>query len=203
MPSFDATRTSASLIERMRCSPDEPAAWSEFVDRYGPRIFHWCLRWGLQQADAEDLTQNVLLKLAQHMRTFAYDPKRSFRAYLKTVTHHAWRDLMESRKLGQVGSGDSQIGRLLDEQKAPDDLNEALDEEHRRAVLEAAMTRVQARVEAKTWQAFQMQSLEQQSGSDAAKQLGMTVAAVFMARSRVQTMLRDEVQRLENPDSDD
>ena len=80
MPNFEGTRTSASLIERIRLSDDESDAWREFVDRYGPKIYRWCLHWNLQPADAEDITQIVLLKLAQKMRTFAYDSKRSFRA---------------------------------------------------------------------------------------------------------------------------
>jgi RNA polymerase sigma-70 factor (ECF subfamily) len=139
------------------------------------------------------------LKLAQKMRTFAYDPRRSFRAWLKTVTHHAWRDFVDTRKPGQVGSGDTEIGKLLDDQKAPHSLNESLEEEHQRALLEEALGRVQARVEPRTFEAFRLQAMEQKSGSDAAKELGMSVTAAFMARSRVQSMLRDEVAALEGP----
>jgi RNA polymerase sigma-70 factor (ECF subfamily) len=202
MSDFGATRTSASLIERMRLAPDEPSSWRDFVDRYGPKIHRWCLRWNVQPADAEDITQTVLLKLAQRMRTFAYDPSRSFRAWLKTVTHHAWRDFVDARKPGQVGSGDTEMGKLLDDQQAPESLNASLDEEHQRAVLEEAMTRVQARVEPKTFEAFRLQVFEQKSGSDTARELGLSVTGVFMARSRVQAMLREEVERLDNPDRD-
>ncbi len=200
MPNFDATRTSASLIERICQSPDEPTSWREFVDRYGPKIFRWCQHWNLQPADAEDITQTVLLKLARKMRTFGYDPQRSFRAWLKTVTHHAWRDLVDSRRPGQVGSGDTEIGKLLDDQQAPDSLNASLEEEHQRALLEEALARVQARVEPKTFAAFRLLALEQKSGSDVATELSMSVTAAFMARSRVQAMLRDEVERLEADD---
>src|SRR5262249_27719327 len=97
MPIPTDTRTSASLLERLR-APEDQAAWRDFAGRYGPKIYKWCLRWNLQEADAEDVTQNVLLKLAAKMRTFAYDPSRSFRAWLKTVTHHAWRDFVDSRR---------------------------------------------------------------------------------------------------------
>jgi RNA polymerase sigma-70 factor (ECF subfamily) len=85
--------TRVSLLLRLQSENDE-RAWEEFVQRYGPRIFQWCRRWGLQQADAEDVTQGVLLRVAQRMRTFRYDPGRSFRAWLKKVAHDAWVDLL-------------------------------------------------------------------------------------------------------------
>src|SRR4051812_26981460 len=85
-------RTSASLLLRLRTAPDDQALWGEFVDRYGPLIYGWCRRWKLQESDAEDVTQDVLLRLATRMREFRYDPSRSFRGWLKTLTRHAWSD---------------------------------------------------------------------------------------------------------------
>src|SRR5882672_12776878 len=90
--------TSASLLGRLRHGPAEPGAWSEFVDRYSPRIYDWCRRWGLQEADAQDVTQIVLVKLVETMRVFAYDPSRSFRGWLRTLTHHAWYDFVRGRQ---------------------------------------------------------------------------------------------------------
>src|SRR5262249_57495976 len=81
-------RTSKTLLNRLR-SPLDQAAWNEFVERYGRRIYGWCRQWGLQEADAQDVTQDVLLRLARKMRSFAYDPSRSFRGWLRTLTHHA------------------------------------------------------------------------------------------------------------------
>jgi RNA polymerase sigma-70 factor (ECF subfamily) len=69
--------------------PTDQAAWSEFNERYGRKIYGWCRHWHLQQADAEEVTQEVLLKLIQKLRTFRFDPARSFRAWPKTVAHHA------------------------------------------------------------------------------------------------------------------
>src|SRR5262249_50160275 len=115
------------------------------------------------------------------MRTFAYDPSRSFRAWLKTVTHHAWRDFVDSRRPGDRGSGDTDICRLLDNQQAPDTLNDFLEDEHQRAVLEKAMAQVKQRVEPRTWEAFRLQALEQKSGSEVANHLAQPVTAVFMA----------------------
>jgi len=75
------------LLNRLRHAPADPAAWEEFVRRYGPRIHAWCRGWGLQDADAQDVTQDVLLEIARKVRDFHFDPTRSFRAWLKTLAH--------------------------------------------------------------------------------------------------------------------
>src|SRR5437763_1879635 len=89
------SRTSPTLIGRLGTDPADQAAWVEFVRRYGPRILGWCRRWNLQDADAEDVTQSVLLRLAGKLRTFRYDPDKSFRAWLRTLTHHALSDFLD------------------------------------------------------------------------------------------------------------
>src|SRR5215471_18205451 len=105
--------TRITLLGRLRRDPTNQAAWEEFVRQYGGKIYGWCRKWNLQEADAQDVTQNVLLKLAQKMREFTYDPSGSFRAWLKIITHHAWQDFLEARHRPGLGSGDSQVGRLL------------------------------------------------------------------------------------------
>lgn len=188
--------THVSLLQRLRTAPEDADAWAEFVDRYGRKIYRWCLQRQVQPADAQDVTQIVLLKLAQKMQTFEYDPSKSFRAWLKTVTHHAWQDYVASIKPGMRGAGDSHANQLLNSQAAPDDLDLFLEDEHRQTLMSEALARVQARVEPKTWEAFQLQAFQNKSGKEAADQLGMPITAAFMAKSRVQSMLREEVQRL-------
>ena len=134
-------KTSATMLARVQNSADREA-WNEFVARYGPRIRQWCHRWRLQDSDADDVAQEVLLRLAQKLRDFHYDPSRSFRAWLKTVTHHAWRNFVDTQRRG-TGSGDSAIQSLLNAVEAPDSLVEHLDEEFNRALTEEAMMRVQ------------------------------------------------------------
>src|SRR5687768_13130438 len=99
----DSSMTSTTLLLRLQHSPSDQAAWAEFVERYGRRIQGWCRQWGLQEADAQDVAQTVLVKLLRAMETFRYDPKQRFRAWLKTVTHHAWQDWVRSRK--QIAAG--------------------------------------------------------------------------------------------------
>jgi RNA polymerase sigma-70 factor (ECF subfamily) len=167
------------------------------VRHYGPRIHAWCLRWNLQEADAQDVTQDVLLKLAKAMRDFNYDPSRSFRAWLKTLTNHALSDFLESRQRAAQGSGDSQVIDMLHSVEARADLLLRLEEEFDRELLEEAMTRVRLRVEPQTWEAFRLTALEGLSGAEAAERIPMQVAQVFVAKRRVQKMLQDVVAKLD------
>ena len=146
-------RTSAtriSLLGRLHRDPTDAAAWREFVDHYGRKIYGWCRKWNLQEADAHDVTQDVLLRLAAKLRDFEYDPSHSFRAWLKTLTQHAWSDFLESRQRAGLGSGDSQVAAWLHSLEARDDLVQQLEAEFDRELLEEAMARVRLRVETRT-----------------------------------------------------
>src|SRR5437660_11404074 len=105
--------TRVTLLTQLRQDPSGQAGWDEFVERYGRHIDRWCRQWKLQDADAEDVTQDILVKLTRKLRAFAYDPSRSFRSWLKTVAHHAWRNFEESRRRARAAAGDSQARELL------------------------------------------------------------------------------------------
>jgi RNA polymerase sigma factor (sigma-70 family) len=192
--------THVSLLGRLRRDPTNQAFWAEFVDHYGPKIYTWCRRWGLQEADSQDVTQNVLLKLADKMRTFTYDHTKSFRGWLRTLTHHAWSDYLESRARPGQGSGDSQVADMLNSIEARDELVRQLESEFDRELLEEAMTRVRLRVAPQTWEAFRLTALEGLSGAEAAERIPMQVAQVYVAKRRVQKMLSAEVAKLEGGD---
>lgn len=191
------SHTSVTLLDRLRQQPTDQAAWNDFVARYGPKIYQWCRHWHLQEADALDVTQNVLLKLAQKMSTFAYDPGGSFRAWLKTLTRHAWTDYLEGRERAGPDAGDSRVGEALASLEAGDDLVKRLDEEFNRELFEQASIRVRLRVAPRTWDAFRLTALEGQPAAQAAAQLAMKVAHVYVAKSEVLKMLQQEVQKLE------
>lgn len=182
----------------MRLDQADPRDWDEFARRYAPMIARWCRRWGLQDADADDVAQDVLARVASRLSRFEYDPSRSFRAYIKTVAHFAWRDLLEDRRRpGAGGSGDSAVLERLADVEARDDLQARLADAFDQEVLEEATARVRLRVEARTWEAFRLTAVEGLSGAEAAARVGMEVAATFKAKSKVQKMLREEVRRLE------
>ena len=193
--------TSVTLLARLGCACPGQQVWNEFVERYGRKIYGWCRHWGLQESDAEDVTQDVLLKLAEKMRTFAYDASGSFRAWLKTLTHHAWQDFVASRRRAGGGGG-MEILETLHMATAREDLLQRLEKEFDRELLDTAMQRVRVRVRPHTWEAFRLLALEGLSGAQVAGQLGMKVATAFVAKSKVQKMLQEEMRRLERAEPD-
>jgi RNA polymerase sigma-70 factor (ECF subfamily) len=199
MDSSSSMPTSITLLGRLQTDPTDQAAWSEFVRRYGSQIYRWCRRWQLQEADAQDVTQAVLARLAAKMRTFTYNPAQSFRAYLRTLARYAWCDFLEANRQPGAGAGGSDVLGMLETVAAGDDLVTRLNEQFDQEVLAEAQARVQQRVEPHTWDAFRLTAQEGLSGSDAATRLGIKVATVFKARSKVQKMLQDEIARLDCP----
>ena len=83
--------THSSLLERLR-RPDDVEAWDRFVRLYTPLLFHWARGAGLRDPDAADLVQDVLVVLVRKLPEFHYDPRKSFRAWLRTVTLNKWRE---------------------------------------------------------------------------------------------------------------
>jgi len=193
----NSSQTSPTLLGRLRGDPTDQAAWKGFIARYGPKIYGWCRQWNLQEADAQDVTQSVLLQLAAKMRTFEYDPRRSFRAWLKTLAHHAWADFVEKRGRAVGGTGDSQVLERLRTIEARDDLAAKLAEEFDRELLDEAMARVRLKVAPAKWEAFRLMAVEGLSGKDVAQKQNMKVSTVYVVRSKVQKLLQEEIQKLD------
>lgn len=193
--------TRATLLARLRHEPANQAGWDEFVEVYGRHIFRWCRQWKLQDADAEDVTQEILTQLTRKLREFSYDPSRSFRGWLKTVAHHAWRDFVDGRRPAHAAAGDSRAWELLQTIEAREDLLRKLEEAFDHELLEAAKVRVRLRVAPHTWEAFRLVALEGLPAADVAGKVGMQVAMVYVAKSKVQKMLQEEIRKLE-ADSD-
>jgi RNA polymerase sigma-70 factor (ECF subfamily) len=153
----------------------------------------------LQESDAEDVTQNVLLKLAERLRTFEYDPKFRFRCYLKTLTRTACHDYVAAKKKSVAGSGDSEVVKILEQVEAQDDLATRLEAAFDQELLQLAALAVKKRVDDNTWEAFRLMAQEGKSGAEVAEALHMQVGTVFKAKSKVQKMLREEIEKLESP----
>ena len=158
------TETSTTLLGRLALFPLDQAAWEEFVERYGPLVVNWCRRWGEQEADALDVTQVVLSKLAVQMRRFAYDPSRSFRTWLHTVALNAWRDSRDARR-PDAASGHSETLELLNNLEARDDLLRRLEQQYDLELLAEASRRVRERVQPRTWGAYELTAVEGVSGA--------------------------------------
>jgi len=197
MPADRDADTSLSLLERLQKNPDDPQAWNLFVERYQPRIRWWCVTWGLQDSDADDVAQDVLVKLFAALRKFQYDPSRSFRAWLKTVTQHAWSGFVAARRRGP-GQAPGRIDTIADSAEAQSDLERQLEDAFDRELLEVAMHRIKGRTKPVHWESFHLTAIEGLSGADAARKLGIPVGSVFVAKHRVQKLLQDEVRILKN-----
>src|SRR5262249_26466476 len=145
--------TRPSLLVRIRDLQDQEA-WREFVDIYGPVVYGFARKRGLQEADAGDLTQEVLRAVAAAAGRLVYDPHKGwFRGWLYGVARHKLHDFLTGRRRQCQGSGDTGVQELLEEQPAPGD--EALwDEEYQQRLFTWAAERVRQQFEESTWQAF-------------------------------------------------
>jgi RNA polymerase sigma-70 factor (ECF subfamily) len=196
MPALEQMQTRLSLLFRLtRPGPTDEVAWKEFVDHYAPLIYRWCRKHNLQDSDCKDVTQQVLVKLATHLPSFSYDPSKSFRAWLRTLTYHAWVDFLSEQ--GRRSPENMEAWQALASVESREDLLKRIDEEFDLELLEQANKKVQARVEPSTWEAFRLTAIEGVPAAEVAKRLGKQVATVYVARSNVQKMLHEEVASLE------
>lgn len=192
-----ADSTRITLLHRLNQNPADQMSWAEFVRLYGPAIRGWLVHWGLQEADSQDVTQNVLLRLTAKLPQFKYDPGRSFRGWLKTLTHHAWHDFVTEAGYRNRGSGDTGVLDQLQTVAAREDLAARVEAEFDKELLEMAMVRARERVAASTWEAFRLAALEQVPPQEVADKLGVRVSQVYLAKHRVQKLLQEEMRTIE------
>ncbi|MEO1617909.1 MAG: RNA polymerase sigma factor [Planctomycetota bacterium] len=190
-----ASATNVSLLSRLKSEQRSGEAWVQFVDRYGSRLYQWSINRGLQASDAEDVTQDVLVKIARSIESFEYDPAMTFRGWLRRITENAIKDFyrQESRRHQTDGALDA-----LADQEARDDLLTRMNDAFDLELLEFAMDRVRARVDHRRWKAWEKCAQDNLSGREVADLLAMPVASVYSARFQVQKLIAAEVALLEN-----
>lgn len=179
--------TPATLLHRL-CGQSAPGDWERFVRLFTPLLRRWAGRIGVSHDDAEDLLQEVFALLIVKLPEFRYDPTRSFRAWLWTVFRHsalAWHKRQP------------RVSPMLDELDSPDLIAEAAEAEYRRYLLSRIMQIVQTDFPESTWSVFKQLAIEGRSGVEVARQFGMTVNAVYLARGRVLARLRLELAGLD------
>jgi RNA polymerase sigma factor (sigma-70 family) len=187
----EAPATRLSLLVRLG-DPRDDGAWSQFVEIYAPLVYGFARKHGLQDADAADLTQDVLQAVSGAIRRLDYDPRRgSFRGWLFTVVRNKLRNFFTAQKRPGRGSGDSDAQQRLQELPAREDEQTAWwDEEYERRVFAWAAEQARGSFSETTWQAFWRTAVEGRTGPEAAHELGMSVAAVYLAKGRVMTRLK-------------
>lgn len=201
MSDTQTTQTSQTLLLRLRNLSDE-GAWNEFLSRYAPCIYGWCRYHGLRQSEAADVSQEVLCKLVTAVQQFRYDRSQGrFRAWLKTVTRNALRDYIRAAARPGQGTGDTGAHQRLAEigdERLEQELSSLIEAEAERELLHAAEEQVQLRVQPHTWQAYVCTVHQQMSASEVAQQLQLKVADVYVAKSRVISMLRKLMAEIES-----
>jgi RNA polymerase sigma-70 factor (ECF subfamily) len=196
-PDRDSTisETSFSLLERLRVQSDS-VSWKRFVDLYGPLLLGWLRRQGVSPHDADDLVQEVLGVVVRELPAFQHNQRTgAFRAWLRTILVNRLRAFWRARRTQPVAQGGA-APDLEEMEDFRDDLTRLEDQEHDRYILRRLMELLEPEFAPTTWQAFQRVALQGQSASAAAADLGLSVNAVWLARSRVLRRLREESRGL-------
>lgn len=193
--------TKASLILRLP-SADDADAWREFVSIYEPFVYRFARRSGLQDADARELVQNVMMSVARAVGRWRPDRQRGrFRTWLFRIARNQLLDVLVKQQRSLVSRGGSGLLDLFDGMTFTRSADDELRLEHRRTLFRWAADRVRNNVKEATWKAFWLTAVEDQSADAVASALELTPGAVYIARSRVLARLRDEVQKWEDDDA--
>jgi RNA polymerase sigma-70 factor (ECF subfamily) len=183
--------SSASLIKRLQAR--DPQAWRRFTVIYGPLVLGWSRRAGLQQSDAEDVVQETFQSVATHVSDFRRDRGGdSFRGWLWTIARSKLHDHFRRQGRQPAAAGGSAAYRRLEEltEGPPTDL---AGQEEMASVTRRALSIIQTDFQDSTWRAFWRTAIDRQPAAAVAAELGISVAAVYMARSRVLVRLRQEL----------
>ena len=193
----EAPLTRATLLVRLR-DPHDDGAWGEFVQLYGPVVYGFARKRGLQDSDAADMVQEVLRSVARNADRMEYDPKKgTFRGWLYTVTRNKIYNFLSSQKRRPRATGDVSSQERLEAFADPSNESEADWElEYQRRLSAKAMDRVKHEFQPATWQAFWGTAVEGRQAQEVGAALKMSSGAVYVAKSRVLARLRDEVQKL-------
>ncbi len=194
--------TSPSLLARLR-NPDDGRAWAEFTEIYTPLVRGVALRKGLQDADADDLTQEVFCAVAAAIERQAFDPALgSFRGWLFRIARNLVVNFLIRRQRHPRGSGGSDMMGVLEAQPAPDSEESALfDAEYRRRLLHWAAEQVRSEFTDLAWKAFWQAGVEGRAAREVADVLGTTVGTVYHYKSRIMARLRQKIGEVEGDHS--
>jgi len=192
----DSPPTRGSLILRLADGLDA-RAWGQFVDIYTPLVFQFARRRGLQDADAADVAQEVLSAVSRAMSRGQYAAgKGTFRGWLLTIARNEVHSLLASRQRREQPGGGTTGQLQLDAVPAAEEVA-AWEADHEQRLFAWAAERVKSEVQPATWLAFQRTAIDRASGESVAAELGLTVAAVYLAKSRVMKRLRELVREVE------
>ena len=191
------TETSLSLLNRLRSDP-ESESWGRLAELYAPLIRAWLRRYEVQESDADDLIQEVLLAVSQDLRKFRPGARSgAFRAWLRAILINRLRNHWRARNRLPQTAGESALERKLAELENPmSDLSRIWNEEHDQAVLNRLLKIVEPHFAPATWEAFCRVAFDGDNPRDVAADLQISLNAVAIAKSRVLNRLRQEAAGL-------
>jgi RNA polymerase sigma-70 factor (ECF subfamily) len=189
--------TSTSLLQRLRERPDA-RDWRRLDDLYRPFLLGFLRRQGLSDADADDLTQEILAVVVRELPAFEHNQRTgAFRAWLRAVAVHRMHDFFRSRKNRPLAAGGSDVAeRLRQLEDSASALSGEWDREHDRHVVGRLLDAVAGEFQPSTWEAFRSVMLQGLTPAETAQRLGVSVNAVLLAKSRVLARLREEAKGL-------
>ena len=185
--------TRPSLLVRIRDVADREA-WRQFVELYAPLVYRFARRRGLQDADAADLTQEVLQAVARGSGRLEYDPRRgTFRGWLFTVARNKLHTFLRKQQRLTRRSEPVDFALLAE----PEQEAALWEQEYEQRLFDWAAEQVRGHFQDNTWQAFWQTAVENRPSREVAEHLGLSVGAVYIAKSRVLARLREQVQLLQ------
>lgn len=189
--------TSLSLLERLRHSP-ENEGWNRLVELYAPLIHRWLQRYDVQDSDAQDLVQEVLLSASKDLGSFDHPGQPgAFRGWLKAILINRLRKFWRSRDRRPQARGDSDLDARLAQLDDPSsELSQIWNREHDQYVLRQLLALAEPHFEPTTWKAFCRVALEGAQADVVAQELGISKNAVIVAKCRVLSRLRQECEGL-------
>jgi RNA polymerase sigma-70 factor (ECF subfamily) len=191
-----SAETDPSLLRRIRDAKDE-RAWELFLEIYSPLVLGYLRRVGLQDADAADVAQEALRAVVPAIRKFKYDPQAgSFRGWLFAVVRSKLRDHLAKGRRPDRAKGGSGVMPLLQRQSVEED-SELWDREFRQRLLVWASDQVRQSVRESTWEAFRQTAIEGKPPKLVADELGLSVGAVYLAKSRFMERVKKQIAELQ------
>ncbi|TWU51856.1 RNA polymerase sigma factor [Rubripirellula reticaptiva] len=186
----DNDTTSPTLLFAIR--EGNAVAWQRLVRIYGPLVVGWCRRCGLQESDAFDVSQEVLLGVSESLDRFELRPIQtpgtgSFRGWLWTITRNKIAD-HQRRTAGkaQAGGGTGALQQILSLPDQSPETTEDVADLHLRLLGELKLSFNET-----TWTAFWRVAVEGDAAKDVADDLGISVWAIYKAKSRILAKLRE------------
>jgi RNA polymerase sigma-70 factor, ECF subfamily len=187
--------TSLTLIGRLR-EPSDAEAWAQFVALYAPLLRAWVCPFCGQDADADDVIQEVLVVVVRRLPEFAHSRRMgAFRTWLKAVATNKLGDYLRSASRRPAGSPDLVLAQLADPSS---ELSREWDRQHARHLTQALLQKIRGEFEPATWEAFRRVTMQDEPTAAVAAALGKTANAVMIARSRVLARLRQELAAWED-----